>query len=135
MTTIAQAEWRWFGNAGHLVASDDCRFHLATQVGRVLVSTIGDYKPSGISSGVLRENAEGFAEIGWQRFYETYVFELSDMPCPCGCDMMQVEKWSEIDSHGWQSRAEANRGHIEMCQKWATVDQEVALASAIEVET
>ena len=125
---IPHNEWRWFGTPGHFVASQDCLFHLCTQVGRVLVSTIGDYRPTGIAPDLLRTNTQGFAEIGWQRFYETYVFVLSDAPCPCGCNAPQIGNWSEIDSRGWQSRGEANLGHLELCEKWASLDQDAALA-------
>ena len=33
---------KWFGSPGHFICSFDCRFHLCTQVGDYLVSTVGE---------------------------------------------------------------------------------------------
>jgi len=131
---IAPNEWRWFGSAGHFIASADCRFHLTTQVGRVLVSTIGDYYPSGLRPGVMRANAEGFAEVGWQRYFETFVFPLDDAACGCGCAMPVVSRWSEIDSQGYQTRGEANAGHLALCEKWAADEWQASAVPSQEAE-
>lgn len=36
-------EWEWFGNAAHFICGRWCRFHLATKVGKYLISTVGEY--------------------------------------------------------------------------------------------
>jgi hypothetical protein len=33
---------KWFGHAGHFILGHRCRFHLCTQVGKYLVSTVGE---------------------------------------------------------------------------------------------
>jgi hypothetical protein len=35
--------WKWFGSAAHFICGRWCRFHLATQVGRYLISTVGEF--------------------------------------------------------------------------------------------
>ena len=54
-----QSEWKWFGVAAHFIGGISCEFHLATQVGSVLVSTVGQYK--------LPFKKDGYAAIGYQR--------------------------------------------------------------------
>lgn len=124
---IPHNEWRWFGNAAHFIGARDCQFHLATEVGRVVVSTVGGYVPRDIKPGILTQNAEGFTEIGWQRFYETFVFEVGDPLCECGCGARTITDFYEIDSAEYQTNQEANVGHLEMCEKWAACDQLAAL--------
>lgn len=99
---------KYFGNAGHFIASESCRFHLTTQIGDVVVSTVGDYYPT---------NAEGRKTIGYRRFFETMVFRTTG-PCDCGCGMPEHDG-SEVDFAGYQTRDEANVGHEAMCEKWA----------------
>ncbi len=43
MKKIPESKWEWFGNAGHFMCSQWCRFHLCTKVGPWLVSTVGEY--------------------------------------------------------------------------------------------
>jgi hypothetical protein len=87
--TIPQSEWRWFGSPGHFICARDCRFHLCTQIGAVLVSTVGEYFPGesvreilANSRGVVlngrgdEREADymtklGYEDIGFNRKYET----------------------------------------------------------------
>lgn len=100
--------WEWFGSAGHFCAADSCLFHLTTKVGDYLVSTVGDYYPRGV-----------FGEpetIGLERLFETMVFKC-DGVCECGCGMPKFSDL-EVDMEGYNTRAEANAGHIKLCEKW-----------------
>ena len=63
---INQEEWIWIGLPGHFVGGMDCKFHLCTVIGNVMVSTVGDYRPSGER-----------LEIGWNRYYETAAFQIT----------------------------------------------------------
>ncbi len=138
----AQA-WRWFGHAGHFICSRDCQFHLATQVGQYLVSTVGEYWPPRrvreIHAEVhdpawLAENDErlgddfdaaymkrfGFEEIGYQRLYETMVFRAGK-PCTdpkCNCGLPAIDG-SELDFAGYNGARAATEGHLALCRKWA----------------
>ena len=38
-------DWKWFRHPGHFICARWCRFHLCTQVGKWLVSTVGEYWP------------------------------------------------------------------------------------------
>jgi len=105
---IPHSEWKWGGVAAHLIVANDCRFHMVTQVGDYIVSSIGDYRPA--SKGGEMDT------IGHERFYETYVFPAAE-PHPCGCP--QVSGYEEIDALPANDCGEATRNHMAMCLKWA----------------
>ena len=43
---VTKDKWVWMGHAGHFICGHDCRFHMATRVGKYLVSTVGELWPS-----------------------------------------------------------------------------------------
>jgi hypothetical protein len=108
---ISQSEWKWFGFPMHLCVARECVFHLATQVGQYVISTVGDYYPL-INGRRVRE------QVGCDRFGETYVFKVDGQE-KCGCPSIDL---SEIDSthYGENDRCtEMNAGHLAMCMKYA----------------
>lgn len=102
-------DWKWFGQAGHFIAANSCRFHLHTHVGRYCVSTVGDYHPSMMRG---RGDTEEPNTIGLNRFYETMVFEIRDDGETNG---------QEIDFVGYNDRDAANAGHAELLVKLSNV--------------
>ncbi len=113
--SVPKNKWEWFGFAGHLCIGHMCRFHLCTQVGKYLVSTVGDYHCS-----LDQENGKA-REIGCDRLYETMVFKAGK-PCDikeCGCRQPELETASGLDMEGYNTGGEAQRGHMKMCAKWA----------------
>jgi hypothetical protein len=40
---------KYFGNAAHFIGADACRFHIATRIGEVVVSTVGEYRPQALT--------------------------------------------------------------------------------------
>lgn len=158
---IDPAAWKWFGVAAHFICGHDCRFHMATQVGPYLVSTVGEYWPDSgvrkIHAGVydpawLADNQHlrgdsfdaayakrfGFHEIGLDRKYETMVFEAGE-PCSspdCGCGLPTIAS-SELDVEFYNDRKSANAGHLELCGKWSYTaarqsEREAALAGEVQ---
>lgn len=118
--SIPESEWRWCGMPGHFIGARDCWFHLTTRVGGFRVSTVGDYFPPG------RDEDGGPKPLGaGDRTYETYVFSAEDGG-DCGNDVGVVADWIEIDSKGYADRAEAERGHMAMCRKYAAMPAVVA---------
>lgn len=140
---VATSDWKWFGNAGHFVCSRDCQFHLCTQVGKYLVSTVGEFFPS---RRVREIHAEihnpkwfeknknlkgehfdsqymlefGFYEIGAGRRYETMVFKAGK-PCDskdCDCGLPTING-HELDALFYDERGKAAKGHLELCKKWS----------------
>lgn len=105
--SVPESEWVWCGYAGHLIAAQNCRFHLCTRVGDFRISTVGDYHPAGSPPNGPAE------EIGLHRFYETYVF------CVVGDGEGEVADWSEVDSEAYQTAEEADAGHMAVCRKYA----------------
>jgi hypothetical protein len=101
------------GFAGHLIVSDYCRFHLSTEVGDVLVSTIGAY--------VSPSKPDGFTTIGCGRLYETMVFRLGATVCDCGCGEREVASFGEIDFAGYNDPRAATDGHEAMIEKYEQI--------------
>jgi len=107
--SVAEASWRWYGSPAHLCVASSCVFHMATRVGDYMISTVGEYYPSNNSEMVT---------VGCDRYFETMVFEVAGGECECGCGLPDID-FSELDTEGYQTRAEANDGHLKMCKAWA----------------
>lgn len=139
---IPVSEWRWFGHPAHLIVAEDCRFHLATLIGDVLVSTVGEYLPDSQVREVLTESRGvtlegrgddrrhdymrkiGYEEIGVYRKFETMVFRVTGEVCTdpeCGCGLPRIDP-SDLDFSGYNNAGDATRGHYAMCEKWAKTD-------------
>jgi len=138
---IPVEKWRWYGHAGHLIVADWCRFHLCTEIGNYLVSTVGEYVPDEGVREIIAKNRGvtlagkgnnrradflkkvGFVEIGANRLYETYVFLVNpDKRCQvegCKCGMPEFLKYHEIDGAGYNIAGDATRGHMDMCRRVA----------------
>lgn len=119
---------KWFGNAAHFCCGQWCRFHLATQVGPWLISTVGEYVHPRHSGGSERTEEEWLSknfpgeDIGIGRKYETMVFRAGE-PCSiktCGCGMPKIDG-SEFDAAGYNSAGEATEGHMKMIAKWSKI--------------
>lgn len=99
---------RYFGQPGHFIAANYCRFHLHTHVGRFCVSTVGDYHPPKLRAP--REREEQMEQVGLDRFFETMVFALGDNDSPVS--------WSNIDFDAYNDRDAANAGHERMVRRY-----------------
>jgi hypothetical protein len=106
--SIEPKDWEHFGQAGHLCVANWCRFHMHTHVGRYCVSTVGDWHLPQAS-----EKESEPRDIGYGRLYETMVFTLGD-------DNEPTDIGNPLDFAGYNSRTDANAGHLEMCRKWST---------------
>lgn len=140
---IEKSDWKWFGDAGHLIVAQWCHFHLCTQVGPWLVSTVGRYWPERSSREIhakihdpewLAANAHlkgdffdaaymnrfGFEEVGAGRTFETMVFKTTGYCTSedCGCGQPFILPM-ELDAAGYNRGGDATKGHMEMCEKWA----------------
>lgn len=130
--------WKWFGNAAHLIVGSHCRFHMATQVGDYLISTVGEWVPpesmwdynaerKGITlkgKGDAREadylRRVGFHEIGADRLYETMVFKAGE-PCDakeCNCGIPTIDG-HEFDMEPNNTKRDAQDSHMTLCHKWS----------------
>lgn len=134
------SETKWFGHAAHLIVGSHCRFHLATQVGDYLVSTVGEYYPDSRVRAITAQvrgieiegkgdawdrdynekmGNRGFEEIGYSRLYETMVFRTGT-PCSipeCGCGLPGIDG-EGLDMDGYNDAASATAGHMAMVEKW-----------------
>lgn len=136
-------KWGWMPHPAHFMCSDRCQFHLATKVGRYIVSTVGEYWPERSVRDVHAsihdpkwhaENKHrkgddydrvymmrfGFEDIGFDRKYETMVFKAEKMP-PEGCKActykINVQKDSAFE--GYNDAESARRGHMKYCLEFA----------------
>ena len=132
-------KWIWMPHAGHFICGNRCRFHLNTYVGKYIVSTVGELCPEQrvreIHAGVydshwLKENAHlkgdnfdnayfkkfGYEKIGYDRTYETMVFEAKKSTHKC-CPY-EIIVSEEMDMEGYNSAKEATKGHMKLCKKW-----------------
>jgi hypothetical protein len=102
---IPREKWQWFGEAGHFICANDCRFNLTTRVGKYVVSSVGL---------MVQDNKE--KEIGLARKYKTMVFKFLRV-ADCGCCI----EWtgSELDMCGYNDGKSATVGHYALCAKWA----------------
>lgn len=140
---IPKGDWKWFGHAAHFICAEWCRFHMATQVGNYIVSTVGEYWPprtvreihaSSRDAEWFEENRHllgdyfdaaymkrfGFHEIGYKRKYETMVFEAGK-PCAeefCNCGLPTISG-TEIAFNGYSTAGDAARGHLALREKFA----------------
>lgn len=131
MANIPSSEWKWYGNAAHFICGKWCRFHMATEVGPWLISTVGEMvHPS--DSGAHERTEEEYLdknplgkEVGYGRLFETYVFEITghctDGKCGCG---LPIFDGCETEGRGSNTRADATRIHREMCEKYAATTPE-----------
>lgn len=98
--------WKWFGEAGHFICADMCRFHLHTHVGNYCVSTIGGYYPS---------NSKFMDKVNLEGYYETMVFKIDEN----GAWILDDEHINEIERLSYQTQNEADNGHMETCIKYS----------------
>jgi hypothetical protein len=128
--------WQWFGNAGHFICAQWCRFHLCTKVGDYLVSTVGEYVPDegareihaqvrgieleGRGDARLADYMKkvGFQEIGFRRTYETMIFRAG-APCTrpdCNCGLPEING-SKLWMDGYTTAGDATLGHMAACER------------------
>lgn len=114
MSAIPVNKWKWFGLAGHFIGASHCRFHMCTQVGKYLISSVGNYYPN--------EGKRNTIGAGNDAFFETYVFKAG-VPCDekgCNCGMPDLADASELDGSCRAATAgEARANHMRLCRKYA----------------
>lgn len=108
---MPKENWKWYGNAGHFIGGHECSFHLCTEIGDVLISTVGEWRPRG-------EMEKAILELGGRRnsFYETMVFHFRSR-CDCGCEK-PTDLFSEMEVVRYKLAATATAGHMRLCKKW-----------------
>lgn len=141
---ISKEKWKWFGSAGHFICAHLCRFHLTTQVGKYLISTVGEMWQEEAVRRIfakirdrewLRKNKHlkgdyfdvaymkrfGFEKIRCDRLYETMVFK-ADKVCKikeCNCGIPSING-HELDFLPANTSGEAAQNHMSLCEKYAS---------------
>lgn len=144
MEKITRDKWIWFGHAAHFICAKDCKFFMATKVGKYIISTVGEYLPDyriqkiyadsrgieikGIGDEWDRNYLQkiGYEDLsydGWK--YETMVFKAIRNPygkkdksyricCP-----YVIASGFNLDQNRYKEADEAYKGHYKMCDKWS----------------
>lgn len=99
---VPEAQWRWFGQPGHFIGAEQCRFHLHTHVGSYCVSTVGNYFPKATPGNEGKRE-----EVGDGRFFETVVFRLGENDAPVD--------HRELYMRGCNDRGQAQAEHSAAC--------------------
>jgi len=110
--TQRQANWKWFGNPAHFIDRRNCSFHMTTQVGKHLISTLGEWIPKGQPHDYEPLGSNG-------RIYETIVFTI-DGYCDCDCRCGLPLPGEEIECRNYMTAREANEGHLQTCKDYDT---------------
>lgn len=137
---ISESDWKWYGNHGHLIVGRDCRFHLCTEIGEYVISTVGEYLPDAPVREILADTRGvklsgrgderlcdymkqiGYETVGFNRLYETMVFKFVGR-CQtdgCGCGLPSITG-EELDFAGYNDAKAATQGHYALCKKYAQV--------------
>lgn len=133
--------WTWLPRPAHFCCSDKCRFHLATEVGGYIVSTVGELffdsdvrrltasvkdkewfaeneKLKGDYFDIAYMKRFGFEDIGTNRKYETMVFKSTKNYS----GEFEIVVTECVDSKGYNDDKSAIKGHTELCLKWSKSD-------------
>lgn len=124
----------WMPHPGHFICGNDCRFRLNTYVNGYIVSTVGELWPDSRVRQIKAECAGkkivgmgdqwdanyfkefGFDTVGYDRKYETMVFEAvrskENKCCPYKIT------GSELDFLGYNDPVEAVKGHMKLLKKY-----------------
>ena len=118
---LPTSEWKWYGTAAHFICSARCKFHLATLVGKYIISTVGEY----IAPDNRMESNDYYPiGAGNNRLYETMVFRWGGETCNCGCGLPVPADWREIDAAYYADARSATAGHMGMCRAYAEREEE-----------
>ena len=142
-TKIERGEWKWFGAHGHFVCGHYCRWHLCTQVGPWLVSSVGRLLLSeGVRELLARSRgvelkgmgdareADYLDKIGYEPLgggkatFETMVFRAGP-PCAeegCDCGQPTPSDWTEVAGERYATAGEATAGHYRWCDEFAGME-------------
>lgn len=147
---IPESEWIWLPHPAHFICSNHCRFKLATKIGNVIVSTVGELwfdrdvrkihdevhcevhggKPinaKGDEYDRLYMKKYGFEDLHIDGIkYETYVFgarprDKRKSDMNDCCDWM-INVQDERESRWYKKASEAVAGHYELCNKYALIN-------------
>src|SRR5690554_4769830 len=108
---IPESEWVWCGYPGHFIASNNCRFHMHTRVGKWRISTVGDYWPTPLPGRERKRDT-----IGLGRYYETAIVEV-DGHGEHGEGIVVGDHW--IHGYEGEDAKVADLGHMDWCRRVA----------------
>ncbi len=140
MKKITKDKWIWMPHPAHFICASDCKFFLATKIGKYIVSTVGEYFPDAPIREIFAQSrnkplegmgdarrADYMKKIGFEELhcggilYETMVFKATKSPKEKGCKACPfvIDSGQNLDSEYYKTPNEAFIGHYKLCQKWS----------------
>lgn len=116
MSAPYNSSWKWLGHKQHLIVARRCQFSLATQIGDVVVSTVGEWDPEEAVRKIVGLKEDEFEEIGAGRKYETMICRTNGSH-ECGCPNTDGDEWQMEGAYNTAAAAQA--GHLAICHKVA----------------
>ena len=138
---ITKDKWIWMPHPAHFICASDCKFFMATKVGKYIISTVGEMFPDAPIREIYAETRNivlegkgdarradymkkiGYDEIGVGRKYETMVFKavrsIKKGKDACKACPFQIESGNNIDGNGYNEPDKAYEGHLKLCNKYA----------------
>jgi len=142
MKKITKDKWIWMPHPAHFICAQDCKFFLATKVGKYIISTVGEYFPDfrirEIYAKLRGKTIKGIGdeydfnymkEIGFEELhfggylYETMVFKAVASKTKgdgtCKACPFQMDNAINLDQDFYKTPEEAFKGHYKLCNKWS----------------
>lgn len=134
---ITKDKWIWMPHPAHFICSQDCHFHMATKVGKWIISTIGELLFDMQVNEILAKHRNiqlegmgdfrradwmrknGWEEIGMGRTYETMVFKAEKSNEKNSCCPYRIASGSYVDFRGYKTSEDAYQGHLELCEEYS----------------
>jgi len=135
---ITEDKWEWDGFAKHFCGSRHCEFTMSTKIGDFVISTVGAYNvPDYVGKSIIQPSKENKAwdSIGYDRWFETFVFKAEKADCPC-CEWVANTSGGELDSLCHETADEARKGHMEMCYRIAKgeLDEQIEKEKGADIQ-
>ncbi len=140
MTKITKDKWIFMPHPAHFILARDCKFFLATKIGKYIVSTVGEYWPDYRVRKIYEQTrgikVEGMGDeydrnyrktygyedlsIGGYK-YETMVFLAKKTQGKNKCEACPyvIDSGHNLDMDRYKTPKEAFKGHYKMCNKYA----------------
>ena len=116
---IEEKEWKWYGHPGHFICAFDCRFHLCTEIGEYLVSTVGEYLPEeGLREKIAKLKGvilKGKGNIRRYEYLDKIGFEDIVPGAKYETKVFTTESFEEKYVKHYNNKEDATEGHLEAC--------------------
>jgi hypothetical protein len=116
---MKKEDWIWMPHAAHHCQAHNMKFHLATFVGGVIVSTVGELVENR-GNRMTRMEEGDFDLINADSLYETMVFKARNQDNPEGmCCPYIIIPGLPLETIKTNNNEMAYVAHMDACQRWS----------------